>query len=79
MTDVHKQQEPTTSKRIKPLKKMLSRFQRLNIANKMRLGVFPLLLLILIISSFALTKLNQLTSLNEAILKIIEWEVQVGL
>lgn len=55
---------------IKLLKKMVSRFLQLNIAQKMYLGIFPLLVLIVFISVFALAKLNQLTSLNESILGV---------
>ena len=70
MVDTDGQDKASPQKRFKLLRKMASSFLRLNIANKMRLAVFPLLVLVLVISSFALTKLNQLTSLNEAVLKI---------
>ncbi len=70
MTEVNEQKGLKNSQQVKLLKRMVSRFLKLSIANKMRLGFFPMLLLIIIISGFALTKLNQLTSLNETILKI---------
>ena len=70
MTEVNEQKGLNNSRQVKLLKRMIARFLKLSIANKMRLGFFPLLLLIIIISGFALTKLNQLTSLNETILKI---------
>lgn len=70
MTENQEKPGGMSSRRSELLEKMISRFQRLNIANKMRLGFFPILLLLILISGFALTKLNQLTSLNETILKI---------
>ena len=55
---------------LKPLKKLYRRFWRLSIAQKMHLGFFPLLLLIFLISVFALTKLTQLNRLNSSILQV---------
>ncbi|MEN8142606.1 MAG: diguanylate cyclase [Thermodesulfobacteriota bacterium] len=49
---------------------MVSRFLQLNIAQKMYLGILPLLVLIVFISIFALVKLNQLTSLNQSIMGV---------
>lgn len=56
--------------RLKPLRKLYRRFWRLNISQKMHLGFFPLVLLIFLISTFALTKLNQLNRLNASILRV---------
>lgn len=47
---------------------LITRFLRLNISQKMRLGFLPLVVLLVLVSIFALGKLNQLTSLNESIL-----------
>ena len=56
--------------RIKLFKQIVSRFLRLNISQKMHLGFLPLVIFIVLVSTFALTKLNQLTSLNESILRV---------
>jgi diguanylate cyclase (GGDEF)-like protein len=56
--------------RIKLFKRIISSFLRLNIAHKMHLGFLPLVVLLVLVSTFALTKLNQLTSLNESILAV---------
>ena len=68
-----KKQNPANidnSSRVKLFKKIASRFLQLSISQKMYLGIFPLLVLIFFISVFALAKLNQLTSLNQAILGV---------
>jgi len=46
-----------------------SNFLRLNIANKLLLGFSSLLILLVIVSAFALTNLNRLNLLNESILQ----------
>jgi diguanylate cyclase (GGDEF)-like protein len=50
--------------------KLVARFLRLNISQKMHLGFLPLVVLLILVSTFAIGKLNQLTSLNESILLI---------
>lgn len=50
--------------------KLITRFLRLNISQKMRLGFLPLVVLLVLVSIFSLGKLNQLTSLNESILLV---------
>ncbi|MEN8136196.1 MAG: diguanylate cyclase [Thermodesulfobacteriota bacterium] len=50
--------------------KLIARFLRLNISQKMHLGFLPLVVLLILVSTFALGKLNQLTSLNESILMV---------
>ncbi|MBU0481531.1 MAG: diguanylate cyclase [Proteobacteria bacterium] len=52
------------------LKNLSSKFRHLSIANKMLLGFFPLLLLLIVISTFSLIKLNHLNSMNNAILNV---------
>ncbi|MCK4838873.1 MAG: HAMP domain-containing protein, partial [Desulfobulbaceae bacterium] len=49
---------------------MVARFLQLNISQKMHLGFLPLVVLLVIVSTFSLGKLNQLTSLNESILLV---------
>ena len=49
---------------------LVARFLRLNISQKMHLGFLPLVVLLVLVSTFALGKLNQLTSLNESILLV---------
>lgn len=56
--------------KIKLFKRIVARFLRLDIARKMRLGFLPMVLFIVLVSTFALIKLNQLTSLNESILRV---------
>ncbi|MBU0673448.1 MAG: diguanylate cyclase [Proteobacteria bacterium] len=51
-------------------KSVVAHFLRLNIAYKMLMGFVPLLILLGIISLFALTNLNHLNSLNESILAV---------
>ncbi len=70
MTKNQKLNNINNSSQVKLFKKMVSRFLRLSISQKMHLGFFPLLVLIVFISVFALAKLNQLTSLNESILGV---------
>ncbi len=56
--------------REKILTNLVARFLRLNISQKMHLGFLPLVVLLVLVSTFALGKLNQLTSLNESILQV---------
>ncbi len=55
---------------LQPLHKLTRRFWRLSISQKMHLGFFPVVMLIFIISLFALTKLNQINRINAHILQI---------
>lgn len=52
------------------LKKIVARFLRLNIAQKMYIGFLPLMVFLVLVSTFALTKLSQLTNLNESVLVV---------
>lgn len=58
------------SAKITLFKNIASSFLRLNISQKMHLGFLPLVVLLVIVSTFSLGKLNQLTSLNESILQV---------
>ena len=59
-----------SSSQFKLFKKITSGFLRLSISQKLHLGFFPLIVLIVFISVFALAKLNQLTILNESIMGV---------
>lgn len=56
--------------RLKLFRKIVASFLRLNISQKMHLGFLPLVILLVLVSTFALAKLNHLTGLNESILMI---------
>lgn len=60
----------TGQSQVKLFRRMVSRFLRLNISQKMHLGFLPLVILLVLVSTIALTKLNHLTSLNESVLAI---------
>ncbi|MDT8334976.1 MAG: diguanylate cyclase [Desulfurivibrionaceae bacterium] len=52
------------------IKRMIARFLGFNIAQKMYLGFLPLVIFLVLFSTFALVKLNQLRNLNESILTV---------
>lgn len=51
-------------------KQLIAKFLGLNIAQKMYLGFLPLVIFLVLFSTFALIKLNQLKNLNESILTV---------
>ncbi len=70
MSEDNGQNNQDIGSRAKLLKRLTRHFWRLSIAQKMHLGFFPLVVLIFLISVFALTKLNQLNRLTSAILQV---------
>ncbi len=75
MTDIKNpmpedQKSISAPSRKKILTNLVARYLRLNISQKMHLGFLPLVVLLVLVSTFALGKLNQLTSLNESILLV---------